>query len=211
MQKTARRAITAIVAMMLLLAGTAMAADIIADIDNAIADYEDQQEKAHEAADIIRSLGYGEDSEMIKTLQGHWWSAQRGIEALKADKAELEEQSESPYTGLDISESDKIMIAKVIWQEARGEPYEGQKAVAEVILNRVLYGYWGDSVTDVVYARNQFSKPGSSYTEEQIRAVEDVLRGELALGNTEVMYFRTGRYHSGRTAYIQIGAHYFSY
>lgn len=211
MRKTARAVIAATAIMLIILAGTAMAADIIAGIDNAIADYKDQQEKAHEAAELIRSLGYGEDSEMIKTLQGHWWSAQRGIEALKADKAELEEQNKSPYSGLDISESDKIMIAKVVWQEARGEPYEGQKAVAEVILNRVLYGYWGDSVTEVVYARNQFSKPGSSYTEEQVRAVEDVLNGELALGNTEVMYFRTGRYHSGRTAYMQIGAHYFSY
>ena len=42
-------------------------------------------------------------------------------------------------------------LADNIYYEARGEPVEGQIAVAQVTLNRVNAGHWGNRVCDVVY------------------------------------------------------------
>ncbi len=55
------------------------------------------------------------------------------------------------------SGSDYELICAVVYAESGGEPYEGQVAVANVILNRVRSGRWGSSVTDVLYAKNQFT------------------------------------------------------
>lgn len=49
------------------------------------------------------------------------------------------------------------VAARTLWQEARGEPLEGQKAVAHVIWNRLKDGRWGSSLASVCLWRAQFS------------------------------------------------------
>lgn len=46
-------------------------------------------------------------------------------------------------------------LTQNIYYEARGEPVEGQIAVAQVTLNRVLDGRWGSTVCDVVYHKHR--------------------------------------------------------
>ena len=60
----------------------------------------------------------------------------------------------SPIT---LSEEDINLLATIVTLESGGESYEGQLAVANVIINRLLSGHWGDTVADVVYAPYQFS------------------------------------------------------
>jgi len=48
-------------------------------------------------------------------------------------------------------------LAVALYYEARGEPAEGIKAVAEVIINRVYDDRYPDSVCDVVWEPKQFS------------------------------------------------------
>ena len=49
------------------------------------------------------------------------------------------------------------VAARTLAQEARGEPAEGQAAVAHVIKNRLLSGRWGKSLAAVCLWRGQFS------------------------------------------------------
>lgn len=56
-----------------------------------------------------------------------------------------------------LSEEDIYLCACVLTLECGGESYEGQVAVANVILNRYKSGIWGSTITDVLYAKNQFS------------------------------------------------------
>lgn len=56
-----------------------------------------------------------------------------------------------------ISEEDAYLIACVVSAEAGGDIYEDQLAVANVILNRLKSGRYGNSVSNVVYARGQFT------------------------------------------------------
>lgn len=52
--------------------------------------------------------------------------------------------------------SDAYLLACLVSMEAGYECYEGQLAVANVVLNRVNSGYWGSSISSVIYAPNQF-------------------------------------------------------
>lgn len=72
------------------------------------------------------------------------------------------------------NEADAILIAQVINKEASAT-YDGKLAVASVIVNRS--NYFGQSITDVVYAPNQFSVVGylGSYTDADYQAAVQVL------------------------------------
>ncbi|QYE35730.1 cell wall hydrolase [Polymorphobacter sp. PAMC 29334] len=52
---------------------------------------------------------------------------------------------------------DRECLARAVYFEARGEPLEGQLAVAQVILNRVASGKFADSVCGVIAQHGQFS------------------------------------------------------
>lgn len=56
-----------------------------------------------------------------------------------------------------LSEEDINLLATIVTLESGGESYDGQLAVANVIINRMNSGHWGSTVADVVYAPYQFS------------------------------------------------------
>ncbi len=61
-----------------------------------------------------------------------------------------------------MTRDDLWILAKMIWAKARGEPLEGQIAVANVILNRVRRGgWWGDTVPGVCL--NSISSSQANY------------------------------------------------
>ncbi|MBQ9277569.1 MAG: cell wall hydrolase [Lachnospiraceae bacterium] len=56
-----------------------------------------------------------------------------------------------------LSEEDINLMAAVMTLECGSESYEGQLAVANVILNRLQSGRWGNTISGVVYAPSQFT------------------------------------------------------
>lgn len=60
-------------------------------------------------------------------------------------------------TPISLSDADINLMAAVMTLECGGESYEGQLAVANVILNRLQMGIGGSTISDVVYAPYQFS------------------------------------------------------
>ena len=61
------------------------------------------------------------------------------------------------YESAEVSGAELDCLASAIYFESKGEPLEGQLAVAEVILNRVESGEFADTICGVVKQRNQFS------------------------------------------------------
>jgi N-acetylmuramoyl-L-alanine amidase len=55
------------------------------------------------------------------------------------------------------SEKELECLAKVVYHEARGEPSEGQIAVAHVVMNRVAHDSFPDTICGVVRQKKQFS------------------------------------------------------
>lgn len=60
-------------------------------------------------------------------------------------------------TGETRLDSQMECLATAVYFESKGEPLDGQLAVAQVILNRVEAGRFGASICDVVKAPKQFS------------------------------------------------------
>lgn len=83
--------------------------------------------------------------------------------ALKAaDKAQSQKkkEAEKPKYVIHASDDEIYLMAACVMMESGGYSYDGQLAVANVIVNRVKSGRWGKSITDVIYAQGQF--PGAT-------------------------------------------------
>ncbi len=78
--------------------------------------------------------------------------------------------------------NDLNLLARLVYGEARGEPYTGQVAVAAVVLNRVKNSSFPNSIAGVIYQNGAFDvvadgqinlKPNST----AIKAAQDALNG----------------------------------
>jgi N-acetylmuramoyl-L-alanine amidase len=77
---------------------------------------------------------------------------------------------------------DVYLLAKVVYGEARGEPYKGKVAVAAVVLNRVESSLFPNSISKVVYQKNAFSIVADgqiNYTPDQeaLKSARDAMNG----------------------------------
>lgn len=104
------------------------------------------------------------------------------------------------YADIPISESERQELAKIIYLEARGESAEGQQAVAEVVLNRVISPDFPSSVHDVLYQGTKGKYPQFSTiydidtadpTQAQLDAINAALYGPAILPD-DVVYFSRG-------------------
>ncbi len=101
----------------------------------------------------------------------------------KVKTAETKTPKKTNNSSLEISELDKKNMEKVVYAEARGEGFEGQIAVAAVILNRYEFYDRKKSITKLVTAPYQFADI-SNITQEMLdeypdckKAVEEALNG----------------------------------
>lgn len=88
-----------------------------------------------------------------------------------------------------------------------GEPLEGKIAVVETILNRC--DIYGKSIEEVVYEPYQYSTSDNGEPDETVEQAVDIALRENIYPD-DMIYFRTGNYHSFGEPYQQIGNHYFS-
>ena len=80
------------------------------------------------------------------------------------------------------STSDLYLLAKVVYAEARGEPYEGKVAVAAVVLNRVRSANFPNTISGVVYQPYAFTAVSDGQINltpdsEAMRAAQDAMNG----------------------------------
>lgn len=57
----------------------------------------------------------------------------------------------------DMTPQEQQCLTKTLYHEARGEPVQGQRAVAAVVLNRVKSDRWPDNVCTVTHDATQFT------------------------------------------------------
>ncbi len=75
------------------------------------------------------------------------------------------EKGEDPQTAciretceeIGITQDDIDLMAKLVYAESRGEPFEGKVAVASVVLNRLLNPGFPNSIKGVIFQTNAFS------------------------------------------------------
>lgn len=114
-----------------------------------------------------------------------------------------------------LTKEDIDLIAKITYLEAGNQSLTGQRAVVEVILNRVLSPKFPNTVKEVIYQDNpvQFStaKRASQATpsDTQYLAIEMTLKEVNPILEQDVLFFST--HENWREVYEQIGDHYFCY
>lgn len=119
---------------------------------------------------------------------------------------------------LPYSQQDIHILACVVHGEARGEPFEGQVAVAAVVLNRVESQNFGNSVKEVIFEPGAFTAvdDGQFYLQPDsnaYRAVEAALRGWDP--SEEALYYwnpvtATNKWIWSRPIVTRIGQHVFA-
>lgn len=119
----------------------------------------------------------------------------------------------SPYVDLidTLTDDEKYLIYQITFLEAGNQSMEGQRAVVEVILNRVLSDEYPDTVEGVLSQSGQFTtwpyRNSKSHNEEQKEALQLVYEEEPVL-TLDYLMFSRGKFSWGRN-YIKIGDHWF--
>lgn len=96
-----------------------------------------------------------------------------------------------------LSDYDKELICRVLYREAGGEEEDGQRAVVEVILNRLLSEKYPNTIEEVLSQENQFSTwiYRAGVSEENIAnsalIIEKVYNEENSILNEEYVYFNS--------------------
>lgn len=125
---------------------------------------------------------------------------------------EPEPRPEPRYGDLELTGEEMDLIAKLLCMEAGSEPFDGQQAIAEVILNRLASGKFGSSIHNILYAEGQFAAIERIYlakpTYSQYKAIENALYGPYILP-MDVVFFATFKVNDKEWG--KIGSHYFCY
>lgn len=117
------------------------------------------------------------------------------------------------------SANDKQLLARAVNGEARGEPYEGQVAVAAVILNRVRHSSFPNTISGVIYQPGAFTAVSDGQINVPIdpnstvyKACTDALSG-WDPSNGAIYYFNpdtaTNKWIWSRPLIVKIGKHRF--
>ena len=118
--------------------------------------------------------------ENLKRITPRTWAAVLVL-ALVIAAMPMQAMAYSPWSQ-SYTQEELSLIARIVYAEAAGEPYEGKVAVAAIILNRVRSDQFPDTVAGVVYERWQFSCVGnymfnSEPSRESYQAAWDALHG----------------------------------
>lgn len=114
-------------------------------------------------------------------------------------------------------DGDVYMLARVIYGEARGEPYVGQVAVGAVVLNRVRSPEFPNSISGVAYQPGAFDVVADGQInlapdETSLRAARDAMNGWDPTNGCLYYYnprTATNKWMLSRPVHLAIGRHSF--
>ena len=115
------------------------------------------------------------------------------------------------------STSDVYLLARVIYGEARGEPYTGQVAIGAVVLNRVKSPSFPNTIAGVIYQKGAFDAVSDGQInlapdDTAVRAARDALNGWDPTGGCLFYYnpkTATSKWMLSRPVLLRIGNHAF--
>ena len=118
----------------------------------------------------------------VKYFQRKNGLTQDGIAGTKTLQAMGINSSSSSSSSSSANSSNLNLLARVVYGEARGEPYTGQVAVAAVVLNRVNNSNFPNTIAGVVYQSGAFTAVSDGQinltpNDTAMKAAQDALNG----------------------------------
>ncbi len=92
----------------------------------------------------------------VKNFQRDWGLTVDGIVGKNTEKA-LKITLSGGNSASSLTTSERNLLARCVYAEARGEPYAGQVAIAAVVLNRVRSSSFPNTVSGVIYQKGAFT------------------------------------------------------
>ena len=152
---------------------------------------------------------YSDKSVSANTNQTTGYIVVRTNEPETTTRTEVRDISSVDYITMD----DAVLIAKLVLAEAEREPEMGKRLVIDTVLNRLESEDFPNTVYDVIYQPYHYDPAwdGSidlfSELDDAFKLVVDEIHNRT---NSEVLYFRTDKFHEFGTPMEQVGNHYFS-
>ena len=168
-------------------------------------------ETGYVAAEYVKAEFDLDTAESVEAIQAREAAEKEAARAQAAAEREAtrKQQKEAVLT----SASELNILAALVQCEAGGESYEGQLAVASVVMNRVRCGAYPNTITDVIYASGQFSPANSTKMSNLalsgnikascLQAAQEAINGNCNIG--DALHFR----RAGNKDGIIIGNHVF--
>jgi len=150
------------------------------------------------------------DINLVKLYNNETGAVEVQVNFGEADEALYENR-----WGIQLTDEEIDLLAKILWVEARGESEGGQQAVVEVIFNRMVSGDFPNTLYDVLSQKKpvQFAswklRDTAEPTEKEYASIYAVLEGNTNIVREDTVYFATKKLT--RNLDIQIGGHYFCY
>ena len=140
------------------------------------------------------------------------------IVEVEVEKEVIVEVEKEPTYVYNITSTEREMLARLVYLEANIDSLDCQKAVISSVINRWQDGKWGDTLSDVVYAKGQYTPAflisKTTPTERNYEAVDYVLKNGCTIPKY-VMYFRMdygfSQTYEGYEEYIEIDNTFFGY
>lgn len=173
----------------------------------------DSSIKNYERWDLKEKLITGfPESDLWVGFDGAWSFSKSAMPSDPFIYREEEVQVDPRYVGVTLTMDERELLARMVWVEARGECFEGQQAVAEVVLNRLVAENFQNSIESVIMARGQFNSANflddAEPNQTQYEAVERALKGPYITPINTVYFGRTP--NPNGSLWGTIGGHCFS-
>lgn len=108
------------------------------------------------------------------------------------------EEPQPVYADVSISEYEGDLLERILWAEANDQSFDGQKAVVEVIFNRLRSPEWPNTIEGVLSQKGQFatwkSRNKVRPTEVQSDVISEVLRETETVIPADYVYFSTKKH-----------------
>lgn len=134
---------------------------------------------------------------------------------LNVQKSEVNVHKSEPVEvpATEVPDETLRLLAKLIYAESNNQEEYGRRLVCDVVLNRVDHPAFADTISGVIYERNQFSVVGdgaldrAEVTEDNLRIAREELASRT---NSEVIFFTSEGYSAYGTPWKQVQDHYFN-
>jgi hypothetical protein len=167
-------------------------------------------------SDIIETLDKRTKVEaLMKTSSNSWIKVKYGevIGYIYSDYLTDVEPftSKNNRWGIELTDKEIDLLAKIVWTEARGESDDGEVGVIECIFNRMYSLDYPDSLYNVLSQEGHFAswrlRDNAEPNEREFEIIEEVLRGDTDILSMDVVYFSTSPRNDN--VEIKIDHHYF--
>lgn len=109
----------------------------------------------------------------------------------------------TPAIKCEVDIDDFRLMCRIVMNEAGGNSYKCQLAVAETIVNRVNSEYYPNNISDVVYQPHQYSHANNGEVTDSVREAVTQALEESTFDNSMV-FFRDWYYHGFAEPYMEI-------